>query len=76
MLGRRYGEREDVAHGFVEARVSTAPVDDRLVLVLEVVFDVTHLVVDGNEVVHGDVGALFDPERNGKESSAFYNRCI
>ena len=41
--------------------VSAAPEVHRLVLVLQVILDVTHLVVRRHEPDHCDVRALFDP---------------
>lgn len=58
----RDGERQNVADGLMKARIGSAPEAHRLVLVLQVVLDVSHLVVHGEELLHRHCGALLDPE--------------
>lgn len=57
------GDRQghDIADGLMEARVGPAAEGDGLVLVLQVVLDVTHLVVHREQLLHGHRRALLDP---------------
>ena len=62
VLGRGHRQGQHVADGLVEARVGAVSEGHRLVLVLQEVLDVAHLVVHGDQVVHGYHRALLDPE--------------
>lgn len=55
-------QSEYVTDGLVEAWVGSITEGHRLLFVLQEVLDVSHLVVDCDQVVHGHHGALFDPE--------------
>lgn len=53
-------EPYDVPNGFVECRVRSVPEQVRLLRVLQVILNVGHLVVYGQEVLHCHFRALFD----------------
>lgn len=48
----------------MEAGISSAPEANRLVFILEIIFDVTHLVMNGEQLLHSHGGALFDSVNN------------
>lgn len=62
MLGSGDGQGQHITNGLVEAWVSTAAEAYRLFLVLQVIFNMAHLVVHCEKLLHVDCGALFDPE--------------
>lgn len=62
MLRRGNRQRQQITDGFVESGVGTSPVLDRLVLVLQIVLDVSQFMVDNEELVHIDPSALLDPD--------------
>lgn len=62
MFGSRSREGHDFSDGLVETLVGSVPQEVGQVAVGHLVLVVTHLVVHREEVVHGDLGAHFDPE--------------
>lgn len=70
MFGSGDRECQYVPYGLMETGVGAAPEADRLVLVLEVILNMTHLMVDGEQLVHGHRGALLNPAEN-KQASSF-----
>lgn len=54
-------ERQHIPDGLMETRVGTLAQGDGLVLVLQVVLNVTHLVVHCGQLLHRDPSALLDP---------------
>jgi len=62
MLGCGDGERQNIADSLVETGVGSAAEAHRLVLVLQVILDVAHLVVNGKELLHRYCSALLDPK--------------
>lgn len=67
MFGRGNRQRQNITDGFVETGVGSTTVTHRLVLVLQVILDVTHLMVHSEELLHGHSGALLD-STGGKTS--------
>ena len=61
VFGRSHRQGQHIANGLVETRVGPVAERDGLVLVLQEVLHMAHLVVHGDEVIHGHHGALFDP---------------
>lgn len=67
MFGCRDGERQHVPDGLVEAGVGPASEAHGQVLVLQVVLHVAHLVVDGEQLLHGHCGTLLDPSERWRQ---------
>ncbi len=66
------GQGQYVTDGLVESRVGAVTERDGLILILQEVLNVAHLMVHGDEVVHGHHRALLDPwdgKRMGKVNS-------
>lgn len=61
MLGSRDRQGQHITDGLVETWIGAFTEGDGLVLVLQEVLHMTHLMVNGDEVIHGYHGALFDP---------------
>lgn len=59
---RRYRQCDQIANGFMEARICSISERDRLVFVQNVILNVPHFVVCRDEVAMIDRGALFDAE--------------
>lgn len=62
MLRRGHREGHDVTNCLMETWVSPAAEAIRQFLVLQIVFNMAHLVVHCEKLLHVDCGALFDPE--------------
>ncbi len=55
------GQGQYVTDGLVESRVGAVAERDVLILILQEVLNVAHLMVHGDEVIHGHHRALLDP---------------
>lgn len=62
MFGSRSREGHDFSDSLVETLVGSVPQEVGQVTVGHLVLVVTHLMVHCEEVVHGDLGAHFDPK--------------
>lgn len=60
MLGRRNGKGQNITDSLVKTRVGSAAEAHRLVLVLQVVLNMSHLMVYSEELFHRDCGALLN----------------
>lgn len=60
--GHRQGQ--NITDGLVESRVGAVTEGDGLIFILQEVLNVSHLVVYGDEVVHGHHRALLDPRND------------
>lgn len=64
MFGCGHRQRQHIPYGLMEARIGSTTVADRLVFVLKVIFNMAHLVMHGEKLLHGHSGALFDSVRD------------
>lgn len=62
VAGRGRAERDDVADRLVKTGICAFLVHSGLILVLQIVLDVTHLMVRRQQILHVDTRALLDPE--------------
>ena len=67
VVGRGCGQRHDFAHRLVEALVGSIPQKVGQVAVGHLILVVTHLVVNGQEVIHVHLAAHFYPVRDGRD---------
>ena len=56
------GNGENIGNTFVESRIGPSPEQDRFISVGHLVLGVSHLMIDSNEVLLVDLGALLDAE--------------
>lgn len=68
MFRRGHRQGQHVTNGLVEARVGSIAEGHGLVFVLQEVLDMAHLMVYGDQVIHGHNGALFDPGDVNKDT--------
>lgn len=66
MFGRGNGERQNVTNGLVKTWVGSTTEAHRLVLVLQVILDMSHLMVYSEELLHCYCGALLNSAKNEK----------
>lgn len=73
MFGRCSREGHNFSDGLVEALVGSVSQEVGEITVSHLVLVVPHLVVRGEEVVHGDLRAHLDPKRHSQVRSSMSN---
>lgn len=69
-------EGQDITNGLMKTRVCPTAVAHRLVFVLQVILDVTHLMMYSEELLHRHCGALLDPMSKTSASHFKFNQDV